>query len=107
MNLDLDTLDLERECEFDREIRDRDFEFDLCLLALILVLLIDDRMAGDLDLCFGDDEELLFLIVNRRVDEDLDLLLPLLVVDVDDCIVVMIDGLYVDVLLKLIFLRLL
>ena len=103
----MDTLDLEGEREFNCEVRDREFKFDLCLLALILVLLIDDRMAGDLDLCFGDDEELLFLIVNQRVDEDLDLFLPLLVVDVDECIVVMIDGLYVDVLLKLIFLRLL
>ena len=107
MDLVLDTLDLEREREFNYEVRDREFQFDLCLLALILVLLIDDRMTGDLDLCFGDDEELLFLIVNRRVDEDLDLFLPLLVVDVDDCIVVAVDSIHVDALLHVLFLRLL
>ena len=61
----MDTLYLKRECELDREVRDRDFEFDLCLLASILVLLIDDRMIGDLDLRFGGDGELLFLIIHR------------------------------------------
>ena len=74
------TVDLERQCEVAREVHDWGVESDLCPLVSILVWLIYDMMIGVLGVRSGDDGGLPFLVLNRWVDEDLDLRLPLVVV---------------------------
>ena len=64
-------------------------------------------MIGEREFRFVDDEDLLFLVLDRWEDDDLDLFLHLVFVVTDDCVVIKAVGdLRVgDVRLELLFLR--
>ena len=68
MDRDWDIQYREQECEVDREVRDFDLGFK-CVFAAIFVI-------GEREFRFADDGEL--------IDDDIDLLLPLLFVVADD-----------------------
>ena len=83
LDRDWDWQDREHECKWDREVRDLVFE-----LERLLVLL----MIGEREFRSEDDVDWLFLDLYRWMDDDLNLLLPLLFVVAVDFVVIKVVG---------------
>ena len=84
MDRDWDIKYREQECEVDREVRDFDLGFKGVFAAIFVI--------GEREFRFADDGEL--------IDDDIDLLLPLLFVVADDRVCIkLIGGLRVGYLL--------